>query len=66
MCKLILHLHVLFFQSSVYSLFGRFAVEVLVIGLRFGAGMVDDAVPMIRGRIERVGFSGTLPILMML
>ena len=38
----------------VISLFCRFAVEVLVIGLSFGAGMVDDAVPMIRGRIERV------------
>jgi hypothetical protein len=36
------------------SLFRRFAVEVLVVGLRVGAGMVDNAVPMIRRRIERV------------
>src|SRR5665647_3155920 len=34
------------------SLFRRFAVEVLVVGLRVGAGMVDDAVSMVRGRIE--------------
>src|SRR5674476_815350 len=36
------------------SLFRRFAVEVLVVGLRLGAGMVDNAVPMIRRRIERI------------
>src|SRR5450759_4432042 len=36
------------------SLFRRFAVEVLVVGLRLGAGMVDDTVPMIRWRIERI------------
>src|SRR5450759_4832247 len=36
------------------ALFRRFAVEVLVVGLRFGAGMVDDAVPMIRRRIKRI------------
>ena len=40
--------------GAVDSLFRRFAVEVLVVGLRVGAGMVDDAVPMIRGRIERI------------
>jgi len=27
---------------------------VLVVGLRVVTGMVDDAVPMIRGRIERI------------
>ena len=27
---------------------------MLVVGLRVVAGMVDDAVPMIRGRIERI------------
>jgi len=36
------------------DLFRRFAVEVLVVGLRIVAGMVDDAVPMIRRRIERI------------
>src|SRR5450756_1594281 len=40
--------------SRVDSLFRRFAVEVFVVGLRVGAGMVDDAVPMIRRRIERI------------
>src|SRR5450830_939821 len=39
---------------AVGSLFRRFAIEVFVIGLRVGAGMVDDAVPMIRRRIERI------------
>src|SRR5665647_711330 len=39
---------------AIDSLFCRFAVEVLVVGLRIGAGMVDDAVPMVRGRIERI------------
>jgi hypothetical protein len=35
---------------AVDSLFRRFAVKVLVVGLRFGAGMMNDAVPMIRRR----------------
>src|ERR1035437_8159207 len=35
-------------------LFSRFAVEVLVVRVRLGAGMVDDAVPVIRRRIEGV------------
>src|SRR5450830_1560243 len=39
---------------AVGSLFRRFAIEVFVIGLRVSAGMVDDAVPMIRRRIERI------------
>src|SRR5450756_911922 len=39
---------------AVDSLFCRFAVEVLVVSLRVLAGMVDDAVPMIRRRIERI------------
>jgi hypothetical protein len=38
----------------VDSLFRRFAVEVFVVGLRVGAGMVDNAVPMIRRCIERI------------
>src|SRR5450759_4670892 len=41
-------------RRAVDSLFRRFAVEVLVVGLRRGASMVDDAVPMIRRRIERI------------
>ena len=52
--------------SRVDSLFRRFAVEVFVVGLRVGAGMVDDAVAMIRRRIERIELQGTLPVLMML
>ena len=36
------------------TLFSRLAVEVFRVGLRVGAGMVDDAVPMIRRRIERI------------
>ena len=39
---------------AIGSLFCRFAIEVLVVGFRIGAGMVDDAVPMIRRRIEGV------------
>ena len=35
-------------------LFRRFAVEVLVVGPRLGAGMVDNAIPMIWRRIERI------------
>ena len=42
------------FRGVADSLFRRFAVEVFVVGLRVGAGMVDDAVPMIRGRINRI------------
>jgi hypothetical protein len=41
---------------GVASLFRRFAVEVLVVGLRIVAGMVDDSVAMIRRSIERVEF----------
>jgi len=41
-------------RLPVDSLFRCFAVEVFVVGFRFGAGMVDDAVPMIRRRIERI------------
>jgi hypothetical protein len=39
---------------AVDSLFRRFAIEVFVVCLRIGAGMVDDAVPMIRRRIKRI------------
>ena len=35
-------------------LFGRLAVEVFIVGFRIVAGMVDNAVPMIRRRIERI------------
>ena len=38
----------------VSSLFRRFAVEVFVVGLRVGTGVVDDAVPMIWRRIESI------------
>ena len=41
-------------RRVVDSLFRRFSVEVFVVGLRIGAGVVDDAVPMIWGRIDRV------------
>src|SRR5450759_5500337 len=41
-------------QRCARSLFRRFTVEVFVVFLRFGAGMVDNAVPMIRWRIERI------------
>ena len=33
---------------AVRSLFRRFTVEVFVVFLRFGAGMVDNPIPMIR------------------
>jgi hypothetical protein len=38
----------------VDSLFRRFAVELFFVGLGVGAGMVDDPIPMIRRRIERI------------
>ena len=41
-------------QPGIDSLFRRFAVEVFIVGLRVGASMVDDAVPMIRRCIERI------------
>src|SRR5665811_2625219 len=44
--------------SRVDSLFRRFAVEVFVVGLRVGAGMVNDAVSMIWRRIERIKLQG--------
>ncbi len=43
-----------FLLRRVGSLFRRFAVEVLVVSLRFLTGMVDDSVSMIGRRIERV------------
>jgi hypothetical protein len=39
---------------AVGSLFRRFAIEVLVVCLRIGAGIVDNAVPIIRRLIERM------------
>src|SRR5450759_4203 len=39
---------------AVDSLFRRFAVEMFVVGLRVAGSMVDDAVPMIRRRIDRI------------
>src|ERR1035437_2263890 len=41
-------------QRCAISLFRSFAVEVLVVGFRLGAGMVDNVFPMIRWRIERI------------
>src|ERR1022692_1279218 len=41
-------------RRPVDSLFRRFAVEVFVVCLGVAAGMGDDAVPMIRRRIERI------------
>src|SRR5665811_203644 len=46
-------------RRPVDSLFRRLAVEVFVVGLRVGAGMVEDAVPMIRRRIERIELQWT-------
>jgi hypothetical protein len=39
---------------DVDYLFRRFAVEVLVIGLGLGSGVMNDAVPMIRRRVNRI------------
>ncbi|CAH1082959.1 hypothetical protein NTG1052_440031 [Candidatus Nitrotoga sp. 1052] len=41
-------------RRAVDYLFSRFAVKVLVVGLCHVAGMVDNAIPMIRRRIERI------------
>ena len=41
---------------AVNFLFSRFAIEVLVVGLGILSGMMDDAVPMVRRRIERIEF----------
>src|SRR5450759_53943 len=41
-------------HSFIHSLFRRFTIEVFVVLLRFGAGMMDNSVPMIRRRIERI------------
>lgn len=41
-------------QLAIDFLFGRLAVEVLVVGLGCVSRVVDDAVPMIRGRVQRV------------
>ena len=46
--------------SRKSPLFRRFAVEVFVVGLGLGPGMVDDAVPVIRRRIKRVEFQGSV------
>src|SRR5688500_8113453 len=43
----------------VDSLLGRLAVEMFAVGLRVVAGMVDNAVPVIRRRIERIELQGT-------
>src|SRR5450631_3624090 len=42
-------------------LFRCFAVEVFVVGLRIGAGVVYDTVPMIRRRIERIELHRDMP-----
>jgi hypothetical protein len=44
--------------ALIGSLLRGITVEVLVVGLRGGAGVVDDAVPVIRRRIERVELQG--------
>ena len=36
-------------ECAVGSLFRRFAIKVFVVGLRFGSGMVDNTISMIRG-----------------
>ena len=41
-------------RRPVDFLFGRFAVELFFVGLGVRAGMVDDSIPMIRRRIERI------------
>ena len=41
-------------RRAVDSLFRCIAVEVLLIGLRLVSGMVDDTIPMIRRRIDRI------------
>lgn len=41
-------------QRSIRFLFRCFIVEVFVILFRFGACMVDNAIPMIRRRIGRI------------
>jgi hypothetical protein len=41
---------------AVNFLFSRFAIEVLVVGIGILSGMMDDTVPMIRRRIERIEF----------
>ena len=54
LCWRVSVLRVVLFWPMIKLLFRRLAVEVLVVCLRLGAGMVDDTVPMIRGRIERI------------
>jgi hypothetical protein len=43
-CGVPVHKH-----RGCFLLLCRFAVEVLVVGFRVSAGVVDDAVPVIRG-----------------
>ena len=40
--------------SSSRLLLGRLAVELFAVALRINAGMVDDAVSMIRRRVKRI------------
>ena len=42
-------------------LFRRFAIELLIVCLRVCPGMVDHAIPMIRGRIERIELQRNTP-----
>ena len=46
-------------QRAVNSLFRRFTIEVFVVRFRIGAGRVDNAVPMVRRRIERIELQWT-------
>jgi hypothetical protein len=41
-------------RPDPFGLFRGFAIEVFVVGLRVGAGGMDDAVPVVRRSIERV------------
>ena len=36
---------------------------MFVVSLRIGAGMVDDAVPVVRGRIERIELQGNIAVI---
>ena len=52
-------------RRPVDSLFRRLAVEVFIIGFRVVTGMVDDAVPMIRRRIERVELQWNIALILL-
>ena len=43
-------------HSFIHSLFRCFIVEVFIVRFRFGTGMVNNAVSMIRRCIDRIEF----------